>query len=367
MKFDLGPGLNAMRLPAVLLAVVVIGNVGAFVVFTLPAWSTSSAAGSAALVSEQAQAAIEPQLVRARDRFGRIVDAETNLAALRSRVAASSGTVADVVSTLRAAVDAAGIRADRVNYETQPVPELGLTQLQINLPVRGNYRDLRRLLDELLDGPMFVVLERISASTPSQSDRTGDLMMALAASVFLDPNATEPVDASSANETPSDSAGNRAPTSTGDPVTAQAIDALATRLRGLPMIPLADHEFDLTLARLDETSDGATPTRRDLFSFAEIRALVARRNERANEPVEDLFVPEPVMPYDLIGVNRTNTGLLATLVDGPLVLVVREGQILPDGYRVKAIKLMSVILEAGDIATTIRLRPDEDLNQESQP
>ena len=74
----------------------------------------------------------------------------------------------------------------------------------------------------------------------------------------------------------------------------------------------------------------------------------------------DNFTPEPVMPYDLIGVARTRDGLRATLVDGDLVLVVSEGQILPDGYRVAAVELMSVTLEAGDERTMIPLRPTDE-------
>ncbi len=356
MKFDLGPGLNAMKIPALVLAVVTVANIVFFFAVTWPLWSTSAAAGSAALVSEQAHAAIEPALERARRVYGRVVNAEDDLAELRSRVGATSGTVADVVSTLRAAIDTAGIVAERVTYQAQPIDELGITQLQVNLPVRGNYRDLRRFLDELLDAPMFVVLERVSASTPSQNDSTGNLMMALAASVFLDPDAAQPTIVPPATD--DDGATAEAPTGRGAaPVDAGTITALADRLRGLPTIPLADHEFDLTLARLDAAPAAPVSTSRNLFSFAEVRARPdAQRPDRT--PVVDNFVPAPVMPYDLIGVNRTSEGLLATLVDGDLVLVVGEGHILPDGFRVAAINLMSVTLEAGDISSTIELRPE---------
>ena len=118
MKFDLGPGLNAMRVPALGLALVAVANIAVFLLLTLPAWNSSAAVGSAALVSEQAHAALEPQLQRARLVYGRIVAAEDKLAELRRRVGERSGSAADVVSTLRAAVDAAGIRAERVTYDT---------------------------------------------------------------------------------------------------------------------------------------------------------------------------------------------------------------------------------------------------------
>ena len=348
------PHFNAVRLRALGLALVALANVGVFWLLTLPAWNSSAAVGSAAQVSEQAHAALEPQLRRARRVYGRIVTAEDRLAELRRRVGETSGSVADVVSTLRAAVDAAGIRAERVTYETRPVTELGITQLQINLPVRGDYRDLRRFLDELLDGPMFLVLERVSASSASQGDVTGDLQLGLAASVFLD------VSGDGSQDAGGDAAGAGEPAAAssrpvaGDPV--RQVEQLAGRLRALPPVPLPDEDFDLRLARLDGETPLPAVSSRDLFSFVLPRAPTA--DALARQAAADNFVPPPVLPYDLIGVNRTIEGLLATLVDGDLVLVVREGELLPDGYRVVAIGTMHVTLEAGDVTTRISLRPD---------
>lgn len=355
MKFDLGPGLNATRTPALIVLLVAVANVGVLLWGTLPTWRASAAVGTAGAASQQAQAAIVPELDRARGMYGRVAAAEQEMISLRERIAASSGSVADVVSTLRAAVDAAGIRADRITYQTQPVPELGLNQLQVNLPVRGNYRDLRRFLDELLDGPMFVVLERVSASTPSQSDSTGQLMVGLAASVFLDPSRSlaRPVEDT---EVEPDVAAP-APPAVVDPVA--EVQGLVNTLRTLPEIPLTEAELYLALARLDETGDAAPASRRDLFSVVQQRPAEAVRAIQRRRNRVDNFTPEPVMPYDLIGVTRTGDGLRATLVDGDLVLVVREGQVLPDGYRVAAIEPMSVTLEAGAERSTIPLRPSD--------
>lgn len=346
------PALKAMRGPLLGLALVAIANIAIFAFVTLPEWNSSAAVGSAARVSEQAHAALEPELQRARRVYGRIATAEDSLVELRRRVGDRSGSVADVVSTLRAAVDAAGIRADRVTYETEPVFELAVTRLQINLPVRGDYLDLRRFLDELLDGPMFVVLERVMASSPSQSDVTGELQLGLSASVFLDSDAaTQDADADEVR-----SADTPAPTAappTGDPV--RQVDALAARLRSLPAVPLPAEEFDLRLAQLDVEMPAPAASTRDLFSFAAMRPRRIENRER--DAAVDDFVPDPVLPYDLIGVNRTSAGLLATLVDGDLVLVVAEGELLPDGYLVVSISAMKVTLESGAATTTISLRP----------
>jgi len=351
MKYDLRSRLSALRVPLLGLAFVAIANIVVFLLMTWPAWSSSAAVGSAVLVSEKAHAALEPQLRRARRVYGRIAAAEDGLAALRRRVGERSGSVADVVSTLRAAVDAAGIRAERVTYETQPVSELGITQLQINLPVRGDYRELRRLLDELLDGPMFVVLERVSASSPSQNDVTGELQLGLAASVFLDSEAA----ARGAEAAVPDADAQFAAAIVPAGGAVSQVEELAERLRALPPVPLPDEDFDLRLAPLDAEVPPPAASSRDLFSFVAPRARSVADFER--EAALDNFVPEPVLPYHLIGVNRTSEGLFATLVDGDLVLVVREGQILPDGYRVATIGLMEVTLESGDLTSTMSLRP----------
>ena len=269
---------------------------------------------------------------------------------LRDYVAGRSGTVADVVSTLRAALDVSGLRAERVTYETQPLFELGLTQLQINLPVRGDYADLRRFLDALLDGPMFVVLERVSASAPSQNDRSGELLMGVAASVFIDG------DGDALPMPPAQADAERQPTGA-DPL-AEA-NRLVNQLRSLPGIPLPDEDFQLARARLEEETEPVARTSRDLFSFVMPRAPRIDRGVDP-EPAEDNFMPEPVLPYELIGVNRTEEGLLATLVDGDLVLVVREQQVLPDGYRVKKIEPMEVTLESGLTTSRLKLRDPKD-------
>lgn len=353
-RLDLGPGYNALRLPIALLLLVAGLNLAVYFVLTRPAWRDSAAASSATAVNQQVTGTITPQLERARRVYGRIASAEESLAELRARVGTTSGTAADVVSSLRAALDAAGLRAERVTYAPQPVAELGLTQLQVNLPVRGDYGALRAFLDALLDGPMFVVLERISASAPSQGDPTGQLLLGITASAFI---ASDDLPAPGAEPGEPDEAVSTGGAAGGDPVA--EVNRLADRLRGLPQIPLPDEDFQVGLARLDAEREPATRSRRDLFSFAAERAPQRARELAAAEPVQDDFVPLPVLPYDLIGVNRTDAGLLATLVDGDLVLVVREGDILPDGYRVLEIKRMSVLLESGLTRSELSLRPND--------
>ncbi len=250
------------------------------------------------------------------------------------------------MSTLRSAVDAAGLGAARVGYAVQPVPELGLMQLQIDLPLRGSYRQLRRFLDEILSGPMFVVLERIGASTPSLNDPTGQLVLSTTASVFV----------RAADDSVEPSPVSRSPIETVEPLALAS--SLAERLRGLPPMPLTAEELDLRLAQLDAPLSAETATRRNLFAFP-TPAAAAPDPEVTLAALGDQFTPEPVIPYQLIGVTRTRDGLLATLSTDDQVLVVRRGETLPDGYRVAHVDLVSVELEAGSETTRLSLRRDE--------
>lgn len=356
LSLDLGPGWNDVRVPLLVLLVVAVANVAVLFSITLPTWRETAAAGTAIRRGEQAQAIVLPLLDRARLQYGRVLEAEVALDDLRSRIGLRTGSVSDVVSTLQAAVDAAQLEALRIGYGEQPIPELGLTQLQIDLPVRGNYGQLRRFLDELLAGPMFVVLERVGASTPSQGDSSGELLVSVTASVLLDDSVAGGFEVAQPDATP-------APTPAADDPVGVA-DSLAERLRQLPAIPLPPESFALRLARLDQELAEHTPTKRNLFAFAgpPPGSSSGELPEEIVDEVDD-FVAEPVMPYELIGVTRTREGLLATVSDGDHVHVVGHGDVLPDGYRITRIDTVSVDLEAGVSSVTLSLRKRDQLER----
>ncbi len=344
LSIDLGPGWNVVRPQLLGIIVVLAVNLALFLGATWPRWSSITAVDTASRDGVAAQAALGPALERARRVYGRVLDAESGVAELRERI--GGGAVSEVVSTLRSAVDAAGLGAARVGYAVQPVPELGLMQLQIDLPLRGSYRQLRRFLDEILSGPMFVVLERIGASTPSLNDPTGQLVLSTTASVFV----------RAADDSVEPSPVSRSPIETVEPLALAS--SLAERLRGLPPMPLTAEELDLRLAQLDAPLSAETATRRNLFAFP-TPAAAAPDPEVTLAALGDQFTPEPVIPYQLIGVTRTRDGLLATLSTDDQVLVVRRGETLPDGYRVAHVDLVSVELEAGSETTRLSLRRDE--------
>ena len=345
MSIDLGPGWNAVRPQLLGVILLLVANLAIFLGVTWPRWSSISAVDTATRQGAAAQATLGPTLERARRVYGRVLDAESGIAELRTRV--GGGAVSEVVATLRAAVDAAGLGAVRIGYAVQPLPELGLMQLQIDLPLRGSYRQLRRFLDEILAGPMFVVLERIGASTPSLNDPTGQLVLSTTASVF--------VRAAGDSVQPSVAA---APVDAAEPLALAG--RLAERLQRLPPMPISPEELELRLQRLDAPLPAKTPTRRNLFAFPEEATAASRGPEQDLAAQADQFTPEPVTPYQLIGVTRTRDGLFATLSDGDRVLLVGRGETLSDGYRVAAVDLTSVELEAGTETTRLSLRRDQD-------
>lgn len=355
VSLALGPGWAAVRPQLLALLLLLAANITVLLVVTLPAYDRAAAAGSASRAGQQATETLEPVLQRARLAYGKVLDAEAGLADLRARVGASSGSVSEVVATLRAAIDAAGVSAGRIGYQPQPLEELGLVQLQVDIPVRGRYREIREFLGGLIQGPAFLVVERIGVSTPSETDLARTLVVQLGASVFIDPGAADPDAPAAPGQVSSTSLASAAATSAPDAVA--LAESLRQRLASLPPIPLPAGDFELHSERLDRPLPSASATSRNLFAFArDERAVAATVSEP--EPVDD-FVPEPVMPYQLLGITRTTDGLLATLSDGDHVHVLGEGELLPDGYRIIAIDLVATELQAGDRVVRLSLRKQD--------
>lgn len=354
----LPPGWRRVRSWLLLLTLLAAANLAVAVALTLPEWREASASGAAVRVNQQAQEVIEPALDRARRVYGRVRDAETEIAELRRRVASRSGSVSEVVSTLRAAVDASGLRAERISYQAQPMPALGLSQLQVTLPVRGSYAQLRTFLDDLLAGPVFAVVERIGASTPGSADPSGQLLLNVVLSAFVDGELANPA---SVTDESVPSVPTLPPVTAGtDPVA--LAQTLREQLTDLPEIPLDAGVFDVRLERFDERPAGAAEQRRNLFAFASLPAP-PRDEEAARERRERRRAaapPEPVNPYDLLGVIRTDHGLIATIADDTHVYNVGEDEMLPAGYRVTKVGMVDVWLEVGGRELRLSLRKARD-------
>ena len=393
MSFDLrlGGAWRAIRLPIVLVVALVAANVVGYFGWTRPRWAAASVTSAAVQDVQRARATVDPALQRARLSYGRILGAEAELEQLRDRVGRASGTTADVVSTLRSAIDAAGLENDRIGYQPQPANELALVQLQIDAPVRGSYSSIRRVLHDLLTGPSFMLVERVALSTPPQGQAAGILQLQLSLTAFIDPayaRASElpedPVVIDTSAEVNDELTGpstvnGSTPAALGDgggdnPVDAASALATAQRLRDelaeLPTIPVEAGIFDLDLDRLD-TLAGASEvlaSNRNLFAFGATviaqaqrqRAAEAERESRARDDRRrGDSAPSPVMPHTLVGVVRTDGLFYATLVDETQVHVVIAGDLLPDGYRVTEVGMIHAVLEAGGLRTRLSLRKEE--------
>lgn len=342
LELSPGPGWRALRGPIVAVAVLVLANLAVAATWTWPRWSTASASDAAAREEQRAQAILGPALEEARGSHGRVLQAQADLRSLRERVGGRSGSVGDVVSTLRAVVDAAGLQSGRIDYQQEPVQELGLTQLQVSLPVRGDYDSVRGLLERLLEAPVFLVVERIGVATPPGG--SGPLQVQLALSAFVEGDvegdvAGAPSPFASPEEPSADAVAGADPTT--------LAERLRSRLAALPAIPLAPAELQLQLARLDAGIGDARPSQRNLFDFAPAVLAARQRQERARRAPEAMpeVEEEPSAPFELRGIVRAEE-LWATLVDADeRVHVVTAGSRLPGNYLVVEVGAVYAWLE----------------------
>ncbi len=388
LLFGLSPAWAAQRWLLGAVALLVAANLVTLFGWTLPRWRQAAAVQAVSRQGQRAEATLGPTLARARRSYGRVLEAEREVAALRRVVRERAGTVAELVATLRAAVDRAGLRADRIGYQAEPVAELGLTRIAIDLPVRGTYRQLRALLERLLHGPGFLVIERIAASRPPDEADGEGLQMQLVMSAFLAPAGAQDAvgapaggpDAAGAVAGGQDAApiagqgaaaggGGRAPAGEApgalpagvDPVTLAR--QLSEQLASLPEIDIPDEQLALDLTPLEAALPAGAPVRRNPFAFRRTAALAAA------EPVVQIPSPPapapPVMPYQLVGITRTERGRLATFARDDDVFLLGEGDTLPEGYRVHAIGIVNAELEAGDEIVRLRLGDTEPVERRS--
>lgn len=344
--------MSALARPRIVaIALLALANLIVLVAVTWPMLAAASSSGARSRVGQEAHDAIVPALENARRVYTPLLDAEAALAQLRADVTGRAGSVADMVSTLRAALDASGLEVDRINYQTQPREQLGLLQVQVELPVRGQYRQLRRFLSELIGAPLFAVIERVGAATPTRNDASGDLNMSVTLSAFT---AMPGQPASPAPDAGGNDAASTPSVRTGDP--ARVARDLGERLRKLPPPPPAI--AGLRLADLQREPEPGGAAQRNLFAFAGAFAPRPPVRESVADSAPSVapdYTPEPVMPWDLLGITRTLDGPRATLSNGTDVLLAREGEVLPDGLRVVRIDLEFVVIDAGNSRTRLRL------------
>ena len=351
-----GPGWASLRAPLSGLVLVLLTNLVVYTVWTRPHWLAVARETSALRLSAELEQVLLPALERARLSYGRIIAAEADLAGLRNRVFESSGSVTDTRTLVLGAVRASGLSPGRTSYQTAEVEELGLLQLRADLPVRGSYAGLRRLVHTLESSPSFVSIDRVAVAVPPDDDGAG-LQVQLSVSGFA---AEGPVDPDGASETAEGSWVAETPESnTGSGLLSQLskVRSLRRRLDGLAPVPVDPGALQVAVERLDGRQVVSSRTARNLFDFGG-RTMVSG-DDSVPEFLEGLDAPNlpPTfeLPIDLIGIINIAGTFFASLDDGDDVHVVTVGDLLPNGIRVLRVGRTRAVLDIGNQEVTLGL------------
>ena len=78
--------------------------------------------------------------------------------------------VTDIRVELESLAQKLQIRKQDFSYGYTPLPELGLLQFTLGVPVGGNYRNIRRFINEIERSTHFLILDRVVLS----SEQTGE-------------------------------------------------------------------------------------------------------------------------------------------------------------------------------------------------
>ena len=325
-------------LMAVLVSVIVANGI-AFAVWTAPRFSTRLGAVGGSASIESVRGRVEPSLQLVRDTYGRLGEADADLRSFRDLLTSTSGG-SELLGMLGEAGRKAGIEIHDATFQVANIEELGVIQLGIMLPVAGTYDAVRRLLDELVNLPVFLVVDGISLQSFAGSTATAEarsvapVRVDLAISVFLeDPELV-------AATAPTTQLGNRGPVgargadllraaASGDDAD-EIADALLEQLAALPALPVSPESLVVHLERLELPTVAAEPTR-NLFAVV----LPPRPPPEVVEVAEELFVePEVLLPVRLVGVLRIEGRWHASLTDERDLFVAEAGDRLPNGVEI---------------------------------
>ena len=319
-----------------LLVVLIVGNVGVFAAWTAPRWSSRLGAVGAAAGAEGIRGRVEPRLQLARDTYGRLARAESDLLAFRSRLITSAGGAA-LLGMLTDAGDTVGLDLDDATLQFGSIGELGVQQLAITLPVFGTYAAVRELLDELTALPVFLVVDGIGLQVRNDgmlAEGDDSIRVDLVISVFLED--AELAAAGGAIVAPVDrraAAAARGVDALRDAAAGddpeEIADALISHLAALPPLPVDPRSLVVNLDRL-ETLPVSTEPVRNLFAIVLPPPPPVEIVEEPDEFVE----PEPLMPVRLLGVLRIEGRWHASFADETDLFVAEAGDSLPNGVEV---------------------------------
>ena len=336
-----GAPLRSLLNPLIgMLVSVIVGNGIAFAAWTAPRLSARLGVAGASGTVESVRGRVEPRMQLARDTYGRLGEADADLRSFRDLLTTTSGS-SELLGMLYDAGRKVGIELDDATLRFVNIEELGVIQLGIMLPVTATYVAVRRLLDELVSLPIFLVVDGISlhsivGSTADERRGGAPVRVDLAISVFLeDP---ELITATA----PTAELGNRRAVgareaellrtaASGDDAD-EIADALMEQLAALPALPVSPESLMVHLERLELPTVTAEPTRNLLA------VVLPPRPPPPPQVVEvplELFVePEVVLPVRLVGVSFFEGRWHASLRDDRDLFVVEAGDALSNGVEI---------------------------------
>ncbi|MGD8331974.1 MAG: hypothetical protein PVJ49_21245 [Acidobacteriota bacterium] len=339
----------------VLAALVLVANVILFALWTAPRWSARLGVAGGGGGVAAARERIEPSLRVARTTYGRVDRAGKDLDAFRERLIVSV-SAAELLGMLDSAGDGVGIDLDDATLQYVPLEELGVLQLGITFPVSGSYEAVRELLDELVELPVFLVIDGVGLQTfGAQSVGGQAVRVDLAISVFLDDRETgsaptpTPTQPARPVVGPRQIAALQSAVDGGDP--SDIADAVIDVLAALPQLPVDPQALVVDLERLD-TPVTTSPPSRNLFSIVLPRAP---EPEISEQPQINVAPPEPVLPVRLLGVLRIEGRWHASLSDEQHVFVVKAGDNLPNGVQIVSVGKDFVEVTYRDRTTRLNL------------
>ena len=332
-----GTLLRGWMLPVIAL---LAANLILFVAYTAPRWRAQRGIAGVAGGVESARQSLEPRLQRARDTYGRVLMAQRDLDAFYQDLITEGGASELMAMITEVAADA-GILFDDASFQFVLVPELGIVQVGISMPVIGDYESVRLLLDELGELPVFLVIDGVGLSTILGNMAGGfddDLRVELALSVFMEdaelaasggqPTGLFTGPQGRGNVTLQDIQAAQRGEVAADADPEELADALVERLAALPPLPVDPEALLLRLDKLGRARLIVDPTR-NLFAIVE-----PPPPPLVFEPPPEMVDPELLLPVRLLGTMRVDGRWHASLIDGDDLFVATTGDSLPNGVQV---------------------------------
>lgn len=105
-------------------------------------------------------------------RLQRLEQSQKDLVYLYDSVLAPKKTgVTDIRLELEALANRLPIQKQGVSYTYKDVKDFGLRQFLLGVPIEGNYRDIRRFINEIERSKYFLILDQVDLSSEQKGER----------------------------------------------------------------------------------------------------------------------------------------------------------------------------------------------------